>query len=152
MHVLFKQLPTIDHPATNHDDLRIQNIDQVRDPNPKIDAHAPENLEREFVALLSRIEDHLRRSILASLQHRIRIARARLTRHAHNRRRRSKDFKTTTTPARTRNTTKRIDTHVSNLSRRAIHTTPQLAVENDSTTDTSPERQANDRLTTNGGS
>src|ERR1044072_1504304 len=80
------------------------------------------------------------------------MARTRLARHPYNRRRRSKDFKTTTTPARARNTTKRIDTHVSYLRRRAIYTTPQLAVENDSTTNTSPERQANDRLTTNGGS
>ena len=65
-----------------------------------------------------------RRPIVSSLQHRIGITRARLARHAHDRRRRRKHFQTAATTTRARNAAKRIDTHVANFRRRAIHATP----------------------------
>src|ERR1044072_5614279 len=100
--------------------------------------------------MLSGFEDHRPRTILSSLQNRLRIAWTRLTRHPHDRRRRRKNFQTTATATRTRNTTKRIDTHVSNLSRSAVNTTPQFPVENDAATDTRAKCQTDDRLTTDG--
>ncbi len=96
------------------------------------------------------LKDYFRGQILSALQDRIGIARARLTRHSHDRRRGGKNFQTTTTAARTRNAAKRIDAHVSNLSRRAIHTAPQLAIENYAAADAGAERHADNRLATDG--
>src|ERR1044071_5064873 len=76
MHVLLKQIPTIDDTAANHDHFWIQYIDQVRQPNPEVNTHPPEDLERQFVALLSGFEDRLCRPVLVSLQQRIRMSRA----------------------------------------------------------------------------
>ena len=93
-------------------------------------------------------KDHRRRQIFSAVQNRIRITRARLARHAHDRRRRRKHFQTTATPASARHAAKRIDTHVPNLRGRAVNTAPQLAVENYSAADAGAERHADDRAAT----
>src|ERR1700752_4458396 len=131
MHVLLKQIPAIDHTTTNHNNLGIQDIDQIRQSNPKVNAHAPEDLEREVIALFTGLGDHLRGSILSTLRNGIRITWACLARHAHDFSRRRKDLKPTPTSARARNAPKRIHAQGTNLSRRAVNTAPQGAGDKD---------------------
>src|SRR6185369_8418108 len=116
--------------------------------NPQIHSHAPKDFERQFVTLLACFENHRRRTVLFTLQHRFRIAWTRLACHAHDRRRRPKNLPTPTTTTRARNAAKRIDTHVPDLCRRTIHSAPQLAIENDAAPNAGSKRHTNNRFAT----
>src|ERR1043165_126085 len=122
----------------------------IRQADSEIHAHATKDLQRELVALLTGFEDHLRSAIVVALQDRVGITRTRFTRHAYNRSRRGKDFETTATAARTGDTAKRIDAHVSDLRRRTVDATPQLPIENYAAADARAECDADDRLAADG--
>src|SRR5689334_6380700 len=147
-HVFLKQVPTVHYTARDHDHLWIQDVDEIREADTEVNAHASKDLQRELVALQAGLEDRFRSEIAARVQHRLRITRTRLARHADDRRRRREHFQTAATAARARDAAKRIDAHVPDFRRGAVNTAPQLAVENDPATDTGAERHTNDRAAT----
>src|SRR5262249_35643022 len=134
--------------AGNHNHLRIQNVNQVRQTDAEVNAHAAKDLEREFIALQPRFKDRLRAQVAARVQYRLGITRTCFARHAHDRSRRRKYFQAAAATARTRNAAKWIDTHVPNLRGRAVDTAPQFAIENNSATDAGAECYTDDRATT----
>lgn len=46
VHVFRKQIPSIHNPTANDNHFRIQNVDEIRQPNAKVNTHPPEDLER----------------------------------------------------------------------------------------------------------
>src|SRR5260370_31915350 len=68
--------------------------------------------------------------------------------HAHNRGRRSIDFKTTEVATLALDASERLNTHVPDLSRSSINAPPKLSIKNNPAANPGAERQANDRATT----
>src|SRR6185295_10490371 len=119
IHLTGKQIPTI-HDATGyHNNLRVNQIDQIRKTDPEIHPHTFENRESQLISLLPGVVNLLRRQII-TLQTGLRKQRHRLARHSHNRRRRRKQLQTTDVPTLALQTTKRIDSRMSNLAGRTM--------------------------------
>src|ERR1041385_5719546 len=114
VHLLRKQVPTIHRTTSNHDDLGIDEINQVRQSDSQIHPKTLEHREREFVTITPRFIDLLSRQSLA-LQSRLRKRRQTLPRHAHDRRRRTKQFQTTSVTTLAFQPTERIDSRMPNL-------------------------------------
>src|ERR1043165_340990 len=91
VHLLRKQIPTIHSPTGNHNNLRIDQVDQIREPDPQIHPKALEHRERELVTGPASLVNLLRRE-LTTLQSRLRKLRQTLARHPHDRSRRRKQF------------------------------------------------------------
>src|SRR5215213_6725639 len=66
VHLLGKEVPTIHRPTSDHNDLRIDQIDQVREPDPQIHAKMLEHRERELVTSAPSVVNLLRRQLLTN--------------------------------------------------------------------------------------
>src|SRR5688500_15858204 len=91
IHLISKQIPPVHYSTTDHDNFRVNQIDQVRKTNPEIHTQTFKTREREFITCLSS-HVHLDGCQLITMQNRLWIRRQVLPRHTHNRCRRSKQF------------------------------------------------------------
>src|SRR5690349_9446462 len=64
VHLRRKQVPTIHGPTRNHDDLRIDEVDYVRESDSQVHSKTLEHREREFITITSGLVNSLRRQSL----------------------------------------------------------------------------------------
>src|SRR5215211_150488 len=123
IHFRSKQVPTIHCPTDQYNNLRIDQINQIRQTNPQIHAEASENYERKFIAISSGFE-HFYRTQFLVFQNRLRKDGQVFSSHTHDRGRRSKHLQTTRVATLALHSTERIYRRVSDLTRRAMRTAP----------------------------
>src|ERR1043166_10061286 len=103
-----EQAPTIHGAAGDHDDFRVDDVDEICEADAEVSTELSEHPQREFVTIASCIVNAFRRQLL-TIQHRIRKLRQALTRHPPDRGRRCKQLETTNVAATALQSRKRID-------------------------------------------
>src|SRR6478672_769375 len=63
LHVSSKQTPAINRAAGDHDDLGIDDVDEIREANAEVSAELLEDAQGECVARAPRIVNHFRRQL-----------------------------------------------------------------------------------------
>ena len=140
--------PGLRHPARDHDHVRVEDVQQVRDASAKEVGGLAHDLARDVVILLRRVVHELRGDLVRSSVHQLvqdrrLAARERLARALRDRRAGRVRLETAVVAALAA-TSRRVDGRVADLARDVRRAVKEATVENESAADAGTDRYADD--------